>query len=237
MYVDDGPSGSIGKPPDNDQVLKRCTKCGVDKPLSAYGKRKGGSYGLHPLCKECQQPLDRARYEAKRDELLAAEQDDTSKVKRCTNCGVDKPLSAYGKQPGGRLGLHPRCKECRQAQERARYAEKREEILAKQKANPNRKANRLRHERRKKYGVTDDLLGVLTDHQDGRCAVCGGAVEKLCIDHDHDTGVVRGLLCSPCNIGLGHLKDDPVRLLAAVEYLRDPPARRLAKILDLAAES
>ena len=57
-------------------------------------------------------------------------------TKRCTLCGVDKPLSAYGKQKGGRFGLHPRCKSCRQELERQRYHANREEILARQKADP-----------------------------------------------------------------------------------------------------
>lgn len=155
---------------------------------------------------------------------------DEAVLKRCTKCGADKPLSAYGKQKGGRFGPHPRCKECRQAQERARYAAKREDILAKQKANPRKRANQRRYERRMRYGVTDEFYEALVGHQQGLCAVCGEQVKKLCIDHDHETGVVRGLLCSPCNVGLGHLKDDPARLLAAVAYLRDPPARRMARI-------
>jgi hypothetical protein len=155
-------------------------------------------------------------------------------TKRCTKCGVDKPLTAYGKQKGGRYGLHPRCKACRQAAERARYWSKREEILAKQKTNPRKRDNQRRYERRVRYGVTPELYDALLAAQEGRCAVCGERAKPLCLDHDHETGVVRGMLCSPCNVGLGHLRDDPRRLLAAVRYLRDPPAPKVARMLQLA---
>lgn len=54
--------------------------------------------------------------------------------------------------------------------------------------------------------------------QGGRCAVCGEE-KKLHVDHCHDTGKVRGMLCFACNTGIGKLKDDPDLLLAAHRYL------------------
>lgn len=64
--------------------------------------------------------------------------------------------------------------------------------------------------------------------QDGVCAICrqpetkmvNGKVRRLCIDHDHKTGLVRRLLCNDCNYGLGCFKDDPALLEAAIAYLR-----------------
>jgi len=60
--------------------------------------------------------------------------------------------------------------------------------------------------------------------QGGKCAVCLSTLNstrftKLCGDHCHTTGALRGLLCSNCNTALGLMKDSPARLLAAVEYL------------------
>jgi hypothetical protein len=64
------------------------------------------------------------------------------------------------------------------------------------------------------YGITKEQLG-----QDC-CQICGG-YQRLSIDHDHNTGKVRGLLCSPCNIGLGGFKDNPHSLTKAIEYLKN----------------
>lgn len=76
----------------------------------------------------------------------------------------------------------------------------------------------------RKYGITTaDYLGML-EAQRGRCGICYRRYEMLVIDHDHETGEVRGLLCSGCNTGLGLFRDDPTRLANAVIYLRRPPA-------------
>lgn len=49
------------------------------------------------------------------------------------------------------------------------------------------------------------------------CAICGEPSQT--IDHDHETGLVRGALCAPCNKGLGHFKDNVANLIGAIEYL------------------
>lgn len=50
------------------------------------------------------------------------------------------------------------------------------------------------------------------------CAICG-ATESLCVDHCHSTMIIRGVLCSRCNSGLGMFRDDPELLLTAIKYL------------------
>lgn len=92
-----------------------------------------------------------------------------------------------------------------------------------QAANPmKRKAQRL-----KQYGIEpSDFLDMLA-MQNGRCAICGH--EDLTnrsffpvVDHCHETGRVRGLLCMNCNQGLGKFKDSPDRLFSAIAYLTKP---------------
>ncbi|WP_414464373.1 endonuclease VII domain-containing protein [Hyphomicrobium sp. DY-1] len=61
----------------------------------------------------------------------------------------------------------------------------------------------------------------LHKRQNGCCAICGRKPEKrsLVVDHEHGTGVVRGLICYHCNTGLGMFGDDPSRILSALNYL------------------
>ena len=66
----------------------------------------------------------------------------------------------------------------------------------------------------KSYGLTAEQVDALMKHG---CAICGEPAKN--IDHDHATGAVRGALCWPCNVSLGHFGDDPERLRAAAAYL------------------
>lgn len=90
------------------------------------------------------------------------------------------------------------------------------------------------------YGLSPQQYNFLFDAQDGCCAICkkklisrlddSKPIEKrkfgqrpnvACVDHDHATKQVRGLLCSECNIGVGKFRDDEKLLLQAVRYLRE----------------
>lgn len=80
------------------------------------------------------------------------------------------------------------------------------------------------------YGLAAGDYQRLYDLQGGVCAGCRratGRARRLAVDHDHVTGRVRGLLCSPCNRLLGHVRDDVGTLMRIVQYLLDPPAGRL----------
>lgn len=92
-------------------------------------------------------------------------------------------------------------------------------------AHPVRTANR----RFERYDLTPEQYASMVAAQGGLCAICAqpetardrhtGAVQPLVIDHDHATGVVRGLLCTACNKALGQFGDDPDRLRSAITYL------------------
>src|SRR5438105_236663 len=72
---------------------------------------------------------------------------------------------------------------------------------------------------RRVYGINLEDVENLRDKQEGRCAICRRLDRVLGVDHDHVTGVVRGLLCRQCNTGIGLLGDDPETLQVASQYL------------------
>jgi hypothetical protein len=85
--------------------------------------------------------------------------------------------------------------------------------------------HRVREVRMRAHGLTSESLDRLSQSQKGRCAVCGTKDPgygrgTLCIDHDHVTGQVRGLLCNTCNRAIGLLKDDPEVIAAAARYVQ-----------------
>jgi hypothetical protein len=155
--------------------------------------------------------------------------------KKCARCRKQKPTSAFGEGAKWPDGLYPYCRPCRVAYNR----EWREKNPAKARAARSRKTETMRRFREKhgltygdisrmsRYGVSPaDYEGMLR-RQDGRCAICGdppgsrrtGCSPKFDIDHCHKTGSVRGLLCGPCNRGLGHFRDDLDTLRKAVAFL------------------
>lgn len=70
------------------------------------------------------------------------------------------------------------------------------------------------------YGITteeyEDMYLAVTGH----CQICGEYWDILAVDHDHETGKVRGLLCQQCNRGIGIFQDDPIRVRQALTYLQ-----------------
>jgi hypothetical protein len=87
--------------------------------------------------------------------------------------------------------------------------------------NPDRRIASSRAYGLRAKGTNAEQYCELSHEQGGRCAICRRKPGKrrLAVDHCHKTGQIRGLLCGRCNIGLGHFKDSPKRLRAAIAYL------------------
>jgi len=74
--------------------------------------------------------------------------------------------------------------------------------------------------RLKKYGITGELFRELLKKQNNKCPICQKKLtQNPSVDHDHNTGEVRGLICSPCNIAIGNAYDSPKILRAMADYL------------------
>ena len=78
----------------------------------------------------------------------------------------------------------------------------------------------------KKYGLTENAFYALLAGQGGACAICGtstwgGQHGVPIIDHDHESGDIRGLLCNTCNLAAGLLGDNPEKVQLLLTYLRD----------------
>lgn len=98
------------------------------------------------------------------------------------------------------------------------WREKQNEKAAKKRGEPGYAEKIRRYHREWRYGLSHEKYTEMVEAQNGSCAICK-AITDLLVDHDHNTGAVRGLLCRPCNSGIGQFYDSPARLLSAIEYL------------------
>jgi hypothetical protein len=76
----------------------------------------------------------------------------------------------------------------------------------------------------KKYGITKEEKENMVATQGGRCALCGlkfNSTRETHVDHCHNNGGIRGILCYHCNVGLGHFRDSPKLLRRAIKYIND----------------
>ncbi len=156
-------------------------------------------------------------------------------TKKCTKCGVDKPLSAFYRVRGND-GYRSHCKECISEHQKQKYKNDPEykeyknsktrhkwiedpELWSKRQL-----AVRKSHLKRK-YNMTLEQYARMFDEQKECCAICGEHYTKvphqqLMVDHCHTTGKVRQLLCDLCNTALGKFKDSPELLERAADYIR-----------------
>ena len=101
-----------------------------------------------------------------------------------------------------------------------RYRERhREKIKLKQ------KKSRIKNKYKHCEGSVEELL---KEHK-GLCDSCGEQTNKICVDHCHNSLVIRGLLCNNCNVGIGFFKDDIIKLHKAIKYLEKHEATKAAQ--------
>jgi hypothetical protein len=155
-------------------------------------------------------------------------------MKICTKCKIEKPKINFWPDNRRQSGLMARCKSCKASDARI-YRQSRPN-LEKERYQRDKIGIRERHLKRK-YGVTLAVYDAMFRDQNGCCAICGKSQSKaLDVDHCHETGEVRGLLCTNCNRMLGHAHDDTSRLIKAANYLSSRKSRQSSSTLTGSAD-
>lgn len=145
----------------------------------------------------------------------------TKSTKSCTVCKTELDLSLFYNRKASEDGKAYRCKSCDDKAVR-KFREKHRERYLK-----NARKATLKY----KYGLSEQDFDDMLSSQGFKCAICRIGVERtetnkhtkktLVVDHCHDTGVVRGILCSKCNRGLGHFDDQIELLEQAINYIKE----------------
>ena len=157
-------------------------------------------------------------------------------TKTCSKCRFEKPIEDFHINRKSKDGKQHRCKEC--SKELTQAATK-----VWRTNNPTAaSASNIRTKIKLKYGLTLEEITKLLDTQNGCCAICDEPISFIAndkrskphVDHDHETGIVRGLLCLTCNTGLGMFRDSKNLLEQASVYLSNAGQRdRLSELAPL----
>ena len=150
----------------------------------------------------------------RRQQALARDRAHELKEKFCAKCKEIKSYDEFSVSAKNRCGRQSYCKSCRNAHQRATH-------------DPVRARG---YNLRRNHQLTHEQYEAMAQSQNRACAICGthesamlphkGQPGYLHIDHNHTTGVVRGLLCNACNTALGYVREDPIIVHALLAYLQ-----------------
>ncbi|GAA1884765.1 endonuclease VII domain-containing protein [Streptomyces durmitorensis] len=174
--------------------LKWCPRCEEFRPREAFGRHKGRDDGRQDYCKSCAREYAKLWDQRKRQERRELKNPAVPDgFKRCRGCGEVKPHGEWHRNATASDGLSTRCKACRAVQGRKGHL-------------------------KRQYGMTEAEREEMIASQMGICVICLKAPAAH-VDHCHDTGRVRGVLCFNCNSAIGKLGDDPDTVRRAAAYL------------------
>ena len=131
--------------------------------------------------------------------------------KWCPRCGEERAIEEFGRNRASADGATAYCRPCHN------------EVGRENKIKRNGSTRDYHLKRR--YGLTSADVDRLIAEQGGLCAICLRRAPQH-VDHDHESGAVRGVLCSGCNQGLGNFRDDTDALRRAIDYLETPTWQR-----------
>lgn len=163
-------------------------------------------------------------------------------TKVCAKCGIELDISNFNKHNGTRDRLYPYCKACRRELEQIRKASVNNPISVTEKicgrckaSKPSDAFSRNRYasdglgymcrecdklnKKARYYGLSPEAYNKMLTIQDNKCCICECVMDEPHVDHCHENGKVRGLLCTRCNVLIGMAKDKTQTLASAIEYL------------------
>jgi hypothetical protein len=181
---------------------KICKSCFKEKSINNFYKKREYIDGRYSRCIECcKSKVYIIPYNSYVDTGL----------KTCSGCKVEKPITDFNKRNNRTSGITSKCKKC---------------IIKvfKNRSHISLKNTELKHS----YGINLDEYNLILESQKGCCKICNIHYSEfinkkkkyLCVDHCHDKGTIRGLLCDKCNRGIGLLNDSLEILNSAINYLR-----------------
>ena len=150
-------------------------------------------------------------------------------MKRCACCKKHKEKSEFYKRSNRKSGLSCYCKACVKVKYGGDYRKEYNVMFAmKQKEEYNNsqeiRNKKKNYELKSNFGITLEDYNRMFEEQEGCCAICrkhqSDIKRALAVDHDHETGEVRGLLCHKCNSTIGFANDDLEILSNAIGYLK-----------------
>ncbi|MEV0493848.1 endonuclease VII domain-containing protein [Streptomyces atratus] len=171
---------------------KKCSRRQQTLSRDAFANNQASRDGLQAYCRECWAEYHQQRQRAKGKGVrprVVAPEGH----RYCRRCGGIKPHGAWDRNRTASDGLSTRCKTCRAIEGRAGHLQR-------------------------QYGMTEAERDEMISSQMGICTICPAA-PAMHVDHCHETGRVRGVLCFNCNSAIGKLGDDPDTLRRAIAYL------------------
>lgn len=207
--------------------MKVCNRCRIEKPLESFSINRASKCGKHATCKDCQKSL----YQKRSMSRVVSE-------KFCPDCKETKHAKDFPRQSVSPDGLRSNCKKCRNKIRKNPSLYRDELNMSCRKChrvlpdnayfkNKHSKLGRERTciecKRASRFQVTRDAIHNIRVNQCGRCPCCSIVLpfHKECIDHNHSTGRVRGILCGKCNAALGLANDNIETLRGMIAYLEE----------------
>jgi hypothetical protein len=120
----------------------------------------------------------------------------------CSICKIEQPIDNFNLDRSKPKGYRSECKSCKKEYRKSYYQNNKDKYKA--------------YHYKNTYGISFDEYQTIISNG---CEVCG-SLDNLVVDHDHDTGLVRGCLCNGCNIAEGNLKGDIALMLNLIEYTK-----------------